>query len=123
MDESGGKRFTLRRFVAADDAVTGSKMRVYSHLAGIVLVILSSSLSAGHSIVPMLDIGADEVEDTRNGRDQEVSYVVFRVDSKRSLHMSASSAEAKGRADRFASISSGIRARSIRRLPSVFDTM
>jgi hypothetical protein len=66
-------------------------MTVDPHLARITEIIPLHSLRAGHRVVPVLDVRADEVEDAREWRDQEIADIVLCVDPQRPrrTHVSA----------------------------------
>ena len=72
----------------------------------------------------MFHVRTDQIEYPRQRRDEQVLDVVFGVDTEGSALISyAILIEETESTHRLASISSGIRARSIRRRPSVFETM
>ncbi len=65
-------------------------MRVDPGLVGPAKIILSCPLRPWHAVVPVLDIRADQVEDSRERRDKQVADIVLGIDAEGSSIISSS---------------------------------
>jgi hypothetical protein len=65
-----GPRMDLTLMTKAERLRTGGRSSV----------IFASPLRPGHGIVPVLDIGADQIKDARQRRYKEIANIVFRID-------------------------------------------
>jgi hypothetical protein len=83
------RRLTGSRLETAYDTMTRLEMTVDSHFPRLrsrrlVItrseIVFPSAFSSGHRIVPVFNIRSDQIKDSGQRRDEEVSDIVFRID-------------------------------------------